>query len=62
MNHLFASHPGLRKFVADYPDDILIRSSTRKKHMNHVQIVLHLLQKAGQKWKWSKYEWFCDEI
>jgi len=62
MNHLLASNPGLRKFVAVYLDDVLIHSSTREERLDHMQIVLDLLQKPGLKLKRSKCKWFCDEI
>ena len=62
MNRLLASNPELRKFVAVYLDDVLIHSSTREEHLDHVRTVLQLLQKAGLKLKKSKCEWFCDEI
>jgi hypothetical protein len=62
MNRLLASNPGLRKFVAIYLDDVLINSSTTEEHLDHLRIVLDLLQKAGLKLKRSKCEWFRDEI
>jgi len=61
MNWLVASNPGLCEFVAVYDDDVLIGSSTREEHLDHVRLVLDLLQKAGLKLKRSKWEWFCDE-
>jgi hypothetical protein len=62
MNCLLASNPELRKFVAVYLDDVLIHSSTREEHLDHVWTVLQLLQKAGLKLKKSKCEWFHNEI
>jgi hypothetical protein len=62
MNCLLASNPELRKFVAIYVDDVLINSSTTEEHLDHVRMVLDLLQKAGLKVKRSKCEWFHDEI
>jgi hypothetical protein len=62
MNRLLASNPGLRKIVAVCLDDVLIHSSTREVHLDHIRIVLDLLQKAGLKLKRSKCKWFRDEI
>jgi hypothetical protein len=62
MNRLLATNPGQCKFIAVYLDDVLIHSSMGEEHLDHVWIVLDLLQKAGLKLKRSKCEWFRDEI
>jgi len=41
MNHIFHSH--LRKFVLVFFDDILIYSRTWEEHLQHIEIVLHIL-------------------
>jgi hypothetical protein len=62
MNRLLASKHWLRELVAVFLDDVLIHSSTREVHQDHLLIVLDILQKAGLKRKRSKCEWFRDEI
>eukprot|EP00253_Pinus_taeda_P018840 PITA_18840 len=42
MNHIFRNH--LRKFVLVFFDDILIYSKTWEEHLQHIEIVLRILE------------------
>ncbi|XP_015688048.1 uncharacterized protein LOC107303452 [Oryza brachyantha] len=52
MNHVFAEH--LRKFVIVFFDDILIYSKNMSEHLEHLNIVLQILDKQQLKIKLKK--------
>ena len=59
MNHLLK--PYLRKFVLIFFDDILIYSLTWEKHLQHVDLLLQLLQNHKLFVKWSKWAFGMEE-
>jgi len=61
MNHLLASNPEPRMYVAVDLDDVLSCSSRRREHLDPMQTVLQLCHKAGQKQKQSNCKWFRNE-
>jgi hypothetical protein len=62
MNRLLAFNTKLPKLVAVYCDDVLMDSSLTEEHLDHVWIMLDLLEKQDLKLKRSKCEQFHDEI
>ena len=58
MNHIFRDQP----FVIVYLDDILILSKTKEDHLQHISIVLHLLEEFNLKIRISKCKFFCTEL
>ena len=60
MNHIFRSH--LRKFVLVFFDDILIYSKTWEEHLQHIEIVLHILEEQQFYAKLSSCEFGLTEM
>ncbi|GKE49952.1 putative nucleotidyltransferase, ribonuclease H, partial [Tanacetum coccineum] len=54
--------PYLDKFVIVFIDDILIYSKTKKDHEVHLRLVLELLRKEKLYAKFSKYEFWLQEV
>jgi len=50
------------KFVECYLDDITIHSKTFDEHVEHVKIVLEILEKANLKLNHDKCSWFAKKI
>ncbi|KAI3787689.1 hypothetical protein L2E82_00022 [Cichorium intybus] len=57
-----ACHPFLDKFVIVFIDDILIYSKSREEHKQHFQLILNLLRKEKLYAKFSKCEFWMQEI
>jgi hypothetical protein len=62
MNCLLAFNPERGKFMAVYLDNILLNILMKEEHLDHVQAVLQLWQKAGLKLKKSKYNGFAMKL
>ena len=60
MNDVF--RPYLRRFVLVFFDDILVFSSTLENHLEHLRIVLELLQQHRLYAKRSKCVFGCPEV
>ena len=60
MNQVF--HPYLDKFVVVFIDDILVYSKTREEHSEHLRIVLQTLRDRQLFAKWSKCQFWLDEV
>eukprot|EP00253_Pinus_taeda_P010862 PITA_10862 len=60
MNSVF--HRFLEKFVLIFIDDILIYSQTRKEHEEHLRLVLQTLREHQLYAKFSKCDFFKEEI
>ena len=60
MNDLF--EPYIGKFVAVYLDDILVFSSTKEEHYEHLQIVLDILHRAELYCKIKKCTFMAREV
>ncbi|GJU96641.1 putative reverse transcriptase domain-containing protein [Tanacetum coccineum] len=54
--------PYLDKFVIIFIDDILIYSKTKEDHEVHLKLVLELLKKERLYAKFSKYEFWLQEL
>nr|GFD39038.1 putative reverse transcriptase domain-containing protein [Tanacetum cinerariifolium] len=54
--------PYLDKFMIVFIDDILIYSRTRKEHEMHIRLVLELLKKGKMYAKFSKCEFWLQEV
>ncbi|WRX28972.1 Reverse transcriptase domain - like 10 [Theobroma cacao] len=60
MNRVF--HPYLDKFVIVFIDDILVYSRDNDEHANHLRIVLQTLQERQLYAKFSKCEFWLQEV
>ncbi|GJW69656.1 putative reverse transcriptase domain-containing protein [Tanacetum coccineum] len=60
MNHVYK--PYLDKFFIVFIDDILIYSKTKKDHENHLRLMLDLLRKEKLYAKFSKCEFWLQEV
>ncbi|GKD68498.1 putative reverse transcriptase domain-containing protein [Tanacetum coccineum] len=60
MNRL--CKPYLDKFIIVFIDDILIYSKTKEDHENHLRLMLDLLRKEKLYAKFSKYEFWLQEV
>jgi hypothetical protein len=60
MNFVFM--PELDKFVIVFIDDILIYSKNKEEHAEHLRIVLSRLREHQLYAKFSKYEFWLDEV
>ena len=60
MNIIF--RPYLDKFILVYLDDILIYSKTKEEHLNHLNIVLDILEKHSLFAKLSKCDFMKNNI
>jgi len=60
MNRIF--HPFLDQFVVVFIDDILIYSKTLKEHEEHLKIVLQILKEKKLYAKFSKCEFWLEEV
>ncbi|GJX75969.1 putative nucleotidyltransferase, ribonuclease H [Tanacetum coccineum] len=60
MNRVCNSY--LDKFVIVFIDDILIYSKTKEDHENHLRLMLDLLRKEKLYAKFSKYEFWLQEV
>ncbi|GJX67742.1 putative reverse transcriptase domain-containing protein [Tanacetum coccineum] len=54
--------PYLDKFVIVFIDDILIYSKTKEDHENHLRLILDLLRKEKLYTKFSKFEFWLQEV
>jgi hypothetical protein len=54
--------PELFKFVVVFIDDILIYSKNKEEHVKHLRIVLSRLQEHQLYAKFSKCEFWLDEV
>ena len=54
--------PYINKFVVVYLDDITIYSQTFKQHLDHVQQIFTILQKANLKLNLAKCYFFLNNI
>ena len=54
--------PYLDKFVIVFIDDILIYSSSKSEHEHHLKLVLELLSREKLYAKFSKYEFWLQEV
>lgn len=60
MNKIF--HQYLNKFVVVFIDDILIYSKTDEMHVEHMGLVLEILQESKLYAKFSKCEFWLKEV
>ncbi|KAJ6829086.1 uncharacterized protein M6B38_359770 [Iris pallida] len=60
MNRVFYQY--LDKFVIVFIDDILIYSKSEEEHEKHLRIVLQTLREEQLYAKFSKYEFWLDQI
>ncbi|XP_043809459.1 uncharacterized protein LOC110606868 [Manihot esculenta] len=60
MNRIF--HPFLDQFVIVFIDDILVYSKTKEEHDRHLRIVLQMLREKQLYAKFSKCEFWLNEI
>ena len=60
MNRVF--HPYLDQFIIVFIDDILVYSGNAKEHVYHLQIVLQTLKDRELYAKFSKYEFWLNEV
>ena len=60
MNRIFKKY--LDKFVIVFIDDILIYSKTREEHVEHLRIVLEILRKEKLYAKFSKCEFWLEQV
>ena len=60
MHRIF--HPFLDKFVVVFVDDILIYSRSEAEHMSHLRITLQLLRDHQLYAKFSKYDFWREEV
>ena len=60
MNKVF--HPYLDQFVIVFIDDILVYSKNAKEHAFHLRIVLHTLRDKQFYAKFSKCEFWLNEV
>ncbi|KAG8489111.1 hypothetical protein CXB51_017135 [Gossypium anomalum] len=60
MNRVF--QPYLDRFVVVFIDDILVYSQTEEKHDEHLRIVLQVLREKQLYAKFSKYEFWLNEV
>jgi hypothetical protein len=60
MNRIF--QPYLDKFVVIFIDDILIYSKDPQEHVEHLRIVLEILREKKLFAKFSKCEFWLDEV
>jgi hypothetical protein len=60
MNYVFM--PELNKFVVVFINDILIYSKNKEEHAEHLRIVLSRLREHQLYAKFSKYEFWLDEV
>ena len=60
MNRVFRSY--LDKFVVVFIDDILVYSSTREEHEEHLQVVLGTLRENQLYAKFSKCEFWLEKV
>ena len=60
INKIF--HPFLDQFVVVFIDDILIYSKTLKEHEEHLKIVLQILKEKKLYAKFSKCEFWLEEV
>jgi len=62
MNHLLVSNPELCTFIAVFLCDSSIYGWMRAVPLEHMRIVLHIVQHTGWKLKRTKFKWFHNEI
>ena len=60
MNRIF--HPYLDQFVIVFIDDILVYSKNAKEHVFHLRVVLQTLRERQLYAKFSKYEFWLNEV
>ena len=60
MNRIFEEY--LDKFVIVFIDDILIYSKTEEDHAEHLRTTLEILKKKKLYAKFSKYEFWLQEV
>ena len=60
MNHIFRGQ--LRKFVLVFFDDIFIYSQTWEEHLQHIEVVLRILEEQHYYAKLSKCEFGLTEM
>ena len=60
MNRVFKKY--FDKFVVIFIDNILIYSKTRKKHEEHLRMVLETLRRDKLYAKFSKYEFWLEKV
>nr|GFB29323.1 hypothetical protein [Tanacetum cinerariifolium] len=58
----FRTRPYLEKFVIFFIDDILIYSKSKKEHEVHLKLILELLKKEKLFGKFSKCEFWLQEV
>ena len=60
MNRIFKKY--LDKCVIVFIDDILIYSKTKEEHAEHIRMVLEILRKERLYAKWSKCEFWLNQV
>ena len=60
MNRVFKKY--LDKCVIVFIDDILIYSKKKEEHVEHIRIVLEILRKEKLYAKWSKCEFWLEQV